>query len=116
MVFYYDNPFEIDENEHDFLGFERFYCFHWDRFNEDDWNRLAAVYERLPGWQGYGTSGTGEGCPYWFGTNEDDGPCLWGSVESPGLQIHGVLTPENWAAWNAMFQEQTADLPAIRRE
>lgn len=77
----------------------------FDAFDRPCWAKLDAIYPSLPGWLG------ASGLPRWFGDNEDIGPCLWASVEPPGLHIGGILELVRFEDWLAALHAETADLP-----
>ncbi|MBB4825916.1 adenylosuccinate synthase [Sporosarcina luteola] len=39
----------------------------WYYLPDEVWNKVAVIYERMPGWMGHTN-----GIPYWFGQEEDD--------------------------------------------
>jgi hypothetical protein len=48
---FYDN-YEPEQTGDGWLDFERIYCFDWDKFNHDLFERLESVFASLPGWIG----------------------------------------------------------------
>ena len=106
-AWYYDNQFEAPSEDEPFLFVERIYCLDWDRFTVAERNRLEEILvHELPEFAGHAMS-----CPYWFGTDEENGPFLWASIEPPGLQVAGLLLPRNWEAWHERFLALTWELP-----
>lgn len=84
---------------------EEMYVFDWDAFGSAHWAALDAAYTATPEWLGT------KQAPLWFGPNEPLGPCLWASVEPPGLQVGGTLELGLFEEWNKHFLERTAMLP-----
>ena len=76
-------------------GRKRFPGLDWDRFAEADWAALDGAYGALPGATSHPQR--------WFGLDEGSPPCLWASVEPPGLHVFGVVEPAAWAAWDEAF-------------
>jgi hypothetical protein len=95
MPWFYDNA---DFDSGPTREIERIYCFLFDSFSESDWNRLSAIYGKLPSPQ------FSKMVPYWFGT-EETGNYLWASVEPPGLQVAGKLQEADWLAWETAFNK-----------
>ncbi|WP_282086667.1 hypothetical protein [Aquimarina algiphila] len=63
------------------------------------WDKVMLVYEKMPGWLGYGKNGNGEeGIPYWFSFNESE-KSIFASVEPGGLQIIGNMEEKEWSSW-----------------
>jgi hypothetical protein len=108
---YYDNlePTPID-GVSCLVEVERVYGLDWDRFSENHWDRLARMYEELPGTMRQ------LDVPWWFGDDEDVPPFLWASVEPTGLQVHGVLPEADWRAWDQQFRREAAGLPCRMRQ
>jgi len=97
-AWYYDNLAPVPAGEAPSLvEIERVYGLYFERFDERDWARLDQIYRALPG--AYREAQT----PMWFGSDEENPPFLWASVEPPGLQVCGVLPPEDWVAWHSAF-------------
>jgi hypothetical protein len=84
---------------------EEMYVFDWHAFNKQTWASLEAAYESLPAWL------AAKDLPRWFGVDELKGPCLWASVEPPGLQVGGMLAPAMFDDWHQRFLEKTIELP-----
>lgn len=84
---------------------EEMYVFDWDAFEPRHRQALEAAYARLPGWLGF------DGMPRWFGRDEALGPCLWASVEPPGLQVWGILEPPTFEGWHRELLDRTRQLP-----
>jgi hypothetical protein len=85
---------------------DRVYRFAWHEFTQNHWDKLDAIYKRLPGWIGY------DQVPWWFGKDESKSPHLTASVEPPGLQVTGVLPAGQFASWHDAFMEAIRDFPA----
>ena len=102
-VVFYDNREPLDRPG--VADLDRIYCFDWDRFGDAEWAVLAEAYPRLPGWAG------NHPVPCWFGTYFEEPPCLWASVEPPGLQIGGTVPVADWLAWEPAFGAAVAELP-----
>ena|GEM_PF-5405708 len=52
------------------------------------------------------------GQPCWFGTDENNPPFLCYGWEPPwGVTIEGVISEEDWVAWDTAFREQAYHLP-----
>ncbi len=63
------------------------------------WDKVMLVYEKMPGWLGYGKDGNGQkGIPYWFSFNENE-KSISASVEPSGLQIVGNMEENEWNSW-----------------
>ena len=107
---YYDNKLEPDNLNAHLYCVERVYGLAFDEFTEADWASLTRIYRLLPGWLRFGD----DGCPYWFGVDEDVPPYLWASVEPSGLLVHGVLAPADWEGWDSQFRELAVALPRQR--
>ncbi len=66
---------------------------------EDIWDKLPLVYEKMPGWIGFGKNGKGEdGIPYWFSFDENEKSIL-ASVEPSGLQFFANMESNEWIEW-----------------
>ena len=100
MIWHYDNKLEIYEGDAKFIEIERIYCINFDDFNEEQWEELTQIYNRLPG------ARYQKDVPYWYGVNENRPPYLWVSVEPPGLQVVGSLPLKDWLRWDESFQKQ----------
>jgi hypothetical protein len=68
-----------------------------------EWQKLAVVYQQLPGFCGY----DGSGCPMWYG-REGDAKHLWASVEPSGLIVEGSLDDREWLLWDAEFRAKAS--------
>ena len=102
-VIFYDNSEPLERP--DVAEIDRIYCFDWDRFGDAEWALLAEAYSRLPGWAG------NHPVPCWFGTDFESSPCLWASVEPPGLQVGGTVPTSDWLEWERAFETAVAVLP-----
>lgn len=89
-------PWEGDPSA---VSIDRIYCLDFDRWSEDHWRTLYAIYPRLPG-------DYRDGVDLWFGDDEETPPYLSASVEPPGLQVSAVLPGAQWAEWHARFVEE----------
>ena len=106
-TWFYDNDLAPGSSAPNLIRVERVYGLSFDTFSEMDWQQLAEVYQNLPRWLGYGA----DGCPRWFGADEEAPPYLWASVEPAGLQVRGVLSAEAWEEWDAGFRQSAVALP-----
>ncbi|QSF44374.1 type 2 periplasmic-binding domain-containing protein [Paenibacillus tianjinensis] len=68
--------------------------------SELEWNKIADLYERMPGWIGYTN-----GVPYWFG-QEDYDRFITASVEPSGLSFYAQLNNSDWNAWIERFKSE----------
>jgi hypothetical protein len=84
---------------------DRVYRFAWHEFTQAHWDRLDAVYTKLPGWMGY------DPVPRWFGKGGRTSPHLTASVEPPGLQVTGLLPIAEFTEWHEAFMKAIADFP-----
>lgn len=66
------------------------------------WDRMAGLYETLPGWQGFRS-----GCPLW---QWEESRYIQGSVEPGGLQLSGKLPPVEWEPWLERFKREASAL------
>ena len=107
MDWFYYNLYEPLHDNPEFVEIERVYCFAFDIFTDADWQSLNDIYNRLPERR----TNTPDGCPWWFGVDEESEPFLWASVEPPGLQVYGVLRPGDWIKWDTAFRSQAEELP-----
>ena len=107
---YYDNVLELVGLDPDLAEVERVYGLDFSLFSETDWDSLARIYQLLPEWRQFAD----EGCPYWFGSDEENPPYLWASVEPSGLQVHGVLSLKDWEGWDSKFRGLVVSLPRRR--
>lgn len=66
----------------------------------DIWDKVVTVYEKMPGWLGYGDGAQGErGIPYWFSFDESC-KSIFASVEPSGLQICASnMNKSEWESW-----------------
>lgn len=77
----------------------------WDAFDARVWSQLDALHASLPGWLAPGDR------PRWFGRDERKGPCLWASVEPPGLHVTGRLDASRFDDWYTRLLAGLAGLP-----
>ncbi len=118
---WYDNFIEPCKELPRGIEIERTYCFEWTEFGEKERRILKSIYKKLPGnvkfcrhirdIDKYVESDNEEGLPYWYGIDEDNPPFIWASQETPGLQVYGVISKEDWEAWDIMFRELIKVLP-----
>ncbi len=107
-VVYYDNLMESDPDSPEWLDIERIYCFDEDAFSDEDYQRLQAIFERLPEHR----TVVGAHFARWFSDTDDaENGYLWGSMEPPGLQVAGTLRKHQWEEWDRLFQQAVADFP-----
>ena len=107
---FYDNCLLPIEDDPSFVEVERIYCFDVDALSKEHLHRLNDIFGTLPGYQG-----VVDGSPMWFGLDEEVFPFLWASLEPPGLQVYGVVRPNQWKDWDTAFQGSISDFP-FRRE
>ena len=93
---HYDNEYEISGSENEFVKVDRVYSFNFSKFNKENWSDLSSLYKLLPKY----IENEELGIPYWFGSDEEQPPYLWASVEPSGLQVHGVLSAEDLEIWH----------------
>ncbi|ETT61693.1 hypothetical protein C173_26567 [Paenibacillus sp. FSL R7-277] len=67
---------------------------------DEVWNRVAKLYERMPGWIGYI-----EGIPHWHGQEEDD-VYIQASVEPSGLSFFARMNQSDWDSWIERFKSE----------
>ena len=108
MSLFYDNSTDHVSAEVPLSAVERVYCLQFSDFTDADFTHLEEVYRRLPGWQGF----TPDGLPSWFGF-EGATPFLHASVEPSGLQLVGILTVEDWQAWDDAFRLHLPEFPTF---
>ena len=70
----------------------------WYYMPDEEWNKIANLYERMPGWKGYH-----EGIPYWYGF-EDDSETISASVEPSGLEFFATMDHTKWHKWIEKFK------------
>ncbi len=74
------------------------------------WVKIVLVYEKLPGWIGFGKVGKGEeGIPYWFSFNEEE-KSITASVEPSGLLITGNIEEKQWVTWISKFKKRLSEI------
>jgi hypothetical protein len=106
---FYDIRYEADSTNPSWFDIERVYCFEWNRFSPEHWDRLNHVYSQLPEY----CINSSIGCPRWYSEDDDiTNGFLTASVEPPGLQVFGTLRQEVWQDWDCRFRAMTTDLPA----
>ena len=108
MALYYDNDASYLKAPEGHIAVERVYALRFSEFSEVDWKHLQETYEGLPGWAGIGS----HGCPCWFG-REEAAPYLVASVEPSGLQVSGVLRPQDWHCWHDALLTRLTQLPVF---
>ena len=111
LAWFYDNLEPLADTL-SLVEIERVYCLDLARFAEREWRRLDEIYRSLPGNYRFAQTAM------WFGSDEENPPFLWASVEPPGLQVYGVLSLGDWTAWNHAFLTALGDgsLPFRARE
>lgn len=72
----------------------------WYYLPDEVWNKVAKLYEFVPGWIGYI-----DGIPYWFGQKEDD-VYIQASVEPSGLSFFARMSQSDWDSWIARFKSE----------
>ncbi|MEK5468012.1 hypothetical protein MKY64_23665 [Paenibacillus sp. FSL R7-0210] len=70
----------------------------WYYLSDEVWNRVAKLYERMPGWIGYIN-----GIPHWYG-QEEDNVYIQASVEPSGLSFFARMNQSDWDSWIARFK------------
>ncbi len=70
----------------------------WYYMSDEVWKKIANLYERMPGWNGYH-----EGIPYWYGL-ENDLETISASVEPSGLQFFARMDDIKWHDWIENFK------------
>ena len=103
-VCFYDNSEIIYEPK---IKIDRVYCLDFSNFSEDTWDTLADIYSKLP------KQIINNHVQGWFGEEGESEYYLYASVEPSGLQIVGVLSSDDWFAWEAIFNEEVKDLPSF---
>lgn len=104
-AWFYDN--NRDDDDPEIAEIDRIYCFDESRWTEEHYQQLGKIFKELPGYQ----DPMPDRGPYWFGTDDEDIPHLWASLEPPGLQVAGVLARKDWEAWHQAFWEKIQDFP-----
>jgi hypothetical protein len=103
-----DKRMERNIDNPQLVSVERLYFINEIDFTQQDYHKLDEIMLSLPEYLRRGA----DGCPYWFGVDEENPPYLWASMEAPfGLQVVGTLMEEDWLAWDAAFREQAQHLP-----
>jgi hypothetical protein len=108
MALHYDNDASYLNAPVGYVAVERVYALRFSEFNESDWKRLQETYEGLPGWAGTGS----HGCSCWF-SSEEVAPYLVASVEPSGLQVSGVLRPQEWYSWHEALSAKLSQFPVF---
>ncbi|WP_256700820.1 hypothetical protein [Paenibacillus sp. P46E] len=70
----------------------------WAHLPDEVWNKVANIYELMPGWIGYT-----DGIPYWFG-QEEDNVYIQASVEPSGLLFYARMNQSDWDSWIGRFK------------
>jgi len=105
---WYDNASEVDPNDPEWHDIDRIYCFDWDAFSKEHWEKLTKIYHQLPEPREIKP----DSCPRWFSPVDDpQNGYLTASVEPPGLQVFGTLRIDDWREWDKAFQEGVTGLP-----
>jgi len=69
------------------------------------WDRVPLIYEKMPGWIGFGGNDKGEdGIPYWYSFNEKEKSIL-ASVEPSGLHFSSNMELNEWIKWKTEFKQ-----------
>jgi hypothetical protein len=108
MALYHDNDASYLKAPDGYVAVERVYALRLSEFSESDLKHLQETYEGLPGWAGTGS----HGCSCWFGC-EEVAPYLIASVEPSGLQVSGVLRPQDWHSWHEALVTRLPQLPVF---
>ena len=88
---------------------DRMYCFDFDNFGDAEWERLTTIINDLPEHQPI----SGDGCPWWFGSNSSVPPYLVASVEPTGWLVQGVIPEDAWVSWHTQLQSVVSGLPRL---
>ncbi|OKP83265.1 hypothetical protein A3844_22690 [Paenibacillus helianthi] len=72
----------------------------WAHLPDEVWNKVANIYELMPGWKGYT-----DGIPHWFG-QEDDDVFIQASVEPSGLSFYAQMNKSEWDSWIERFKSE----------
>ncbi|WP_405107060.1 hypothetical protein MHH28_26325 [Paenibacillus sp. FSL K6-1217] len=72
----------------------------WYYLPDEVWNKVAKLYERMPGWIGYI-----DGIPHWHGQEEDD-VYIKASVEPSGLSFFARMNQSDWDSWIERFKSE----------
>jgi hypothetical protein len=108
MALHYDNDASYLNAPDGYVAVERVYALRISEFNESDLKHLQEAYEGLPGWAGTGS----HGCSCWFG-REEVAPYLVASVEPSGLQVSGILRPQEWHSWHEALVTKLSQFPVF---
>ena len=108
MALHYDNDATYLSAPKGYIAIERVYALRFSEFSDDDMKHLQETYEGLPSWAGIGS----HGCPCWFG-REEVAPYLVASVEPAGLQVSGILRPQEWLGWHEALLPKLSQLPVF---
>jgi hypothetical protein len=108
MALFYDNNTQHIAPIGELQPVERVYAIRFTDFGDAHLKRLDDLYRSLPEFAGYGN----DGVPYWFGPEESP-PFLCASVEPSGLLVSGILSSEQWLAWDGKFREHLTEFPTF---
>ena len=74
------------------------------------WEKVALIYEKMPGWIGFAKEGKGEfGFPYWFSFDENN-KHITASSEPSGLQLSGKMEVDEWNSWKSQFKKIATEI------
>ncbi|AUP81578.1 hypothetical protein C1H87_08800 [Flavivirga eckloniae] len=74
------------------------------------WDKIHLVYEKMPGWIGFGKDGKGEnGIPYWFSYNENE-KSIFASVEPSGLHLFANMELNEWIEWKTEIKRVATEI------
>lgn len=76
----------------------------WYYLSDDVWDKVATVYESMPGWIGYK-----DGIPTWFRSEEDD-VFITASVEPSGLSFYAQMSDDDWRSWIERFKVEATQV------
>jgi hypothetical protein len=107
MPLFYDNNTQDTTHIGEFQRVERVYAIRFSECTNAHSMLLDKIYRSLPEFKGY----VYDGLPYWFGVEEDSPPFLWASVEPSGLLVCGMLTSNQWLAWDTQFRQHLLEFP-----
>ena len=101
---YYNNRYIVTNG---ILEFERVYMVDENKFNNETYEELQKVYEKLPSYVGKPT-----GIPCWYGDEEKgDKYYITVSFEMSGLQFWGELPITDFLQWENKFNELIEKFP-----
>lgn len=76
----------------------------WYYLPNEVWNKVAKLYERMPGWIGYI-----DGIPHWYGQEENE-VYIQASVEPSGLSFYAQMDQRGWDSWIGRFKSEATKI------